>query len=89
MVLTSSSSQLNGTATGVPNSCSYADIAVLSIDDAVFEKMSTTYNEMLYFGRYRDDCFSIWKGSVEKLNYEFIYCISVTAVSNKLRSRDL
>lgn len=31
--------QTNGTATGAPNSCSYADIAVSSIDDAVFEKM--------------------------------------------------
>ena len=30
--------QTNGTATGAPNSCSYADIAVSVVDDAVFEK---------------------------------------------------
>ena len=32
---------------------------------------------MLYFGRYRDDCFSIWKGSDEKLNSLFNFMNSI------------
>ena len=34
------------TATGAPNSCSYADIAVSVVDDAVFEKMNSSYTEL-------------------------------------------
>ena len=60
--------QTNGTATGAPNSCSYADLAVTPIDNAVFDAMKTTFTEMRYFGRYRDDCFTIWVGTVERLN---------------------
>ena len=43
--------QTNGTATGAPNSCSYADIAVSSIDKKVFISMSTSYKELIYYGR--------------------------------------
>ena len=66
--------RINGTATGAPNSCSYADIAVLPIDEAVFDKQLTSFTELLYFGRYRDDCLSLWCGSREKLNtfFEFL-----------------
>ena len=59
--------QTNGTATGAPNSCSYADIGVASIDNAVLDQKATCFNHFGYFERYRDDCFSLWKGSVEKL----------------------
>ncbi|XP_057302660.1 uncharacterized protein LOC130636829 [Hydractinia symbiolongicarpus] len=69
--------QTNGTATGAPNSCSYADIAVSSIDDAVFEKMHSSYPEILYFGRYRDDCLSLWCGSNDKLQEFFVFMNSI------------
>ena len=71
--------QTNGTATGAPNSCSYADIAVSSIDEAVFSKMSSSFSQMLYFGRYRDDCFSLWCGTEEKLNEFFTYLNSINS----------
>ena len=51
--------QTNDTATGAPNSCSYADIAA-SIDKAVIEKMESTYPELMFFGQYRDDSLSVW-----------------------------
>ena len=60
--------QTNGTATGAPNSCSYADLAVTPIDDAVFESMTSSFPELRYFGRYRDDCLVIWVGQEIKLN---------------------
>ena len=65
--------QTNGTVTGAPNSCSYADIAVSSVDDAVFDKMTSTYPEMLYFGMYRDDCLALWHGTEEKLDGFFTF----------------
>ena len=54
--------QTNGTATGAPNSCSYADIAVEPIDNVIFDEMKTTYSEILYYGRYRDDCLVLFCG---------------------------
>jgi len=69
--------QTNGTATGAPNSCSYADIAVSPIDDAVFVQMTTNYKELKYFGRYRDDCFALWIGTVRKLNLFFEFMNSL------------
>ena len=59
--------QTNGTATWEPNSCSYGNIAVTSIDNAVLDQKGTCFDDLVYFGRYRDDCFSLWKGSMEKL----------------------
>ena len=59
--------QTNGTATGAPNSCSYGDIAVASIDNAVLGQKAKPFDDLMYFGRYRDDCFSFWKETMEKL----------------------
>ena len=59
--------QLNGTATGAPNSCSYADLAAFNIDKNVLQAKRNTYQEIRYFGRYRDDCLPLWTGSLEKL----------------------
>ena len=42
--------QLNGTATGAPNSCSYADLVVFNIDKNVLQAKRNTYHEMRYFG---------------------------------------
>ena len=66
--------QTNGTAPGAPNSCSYADIAVVSIDQAIMEQKETAFPEILYFGWYRDDCLVLWDGTDEKLHelYSFI-----------------
>mgnify|MGYP001794966372 FL=1 len=65
--------QTNGTATGAPNSCSYADLAVSPIDLAVTEQMNSGTPELRYFGRYRDDIFSLWCGSRDKLDNFFNY----------------
>ena len=65
--------QTNGTATGAPNSCSYADMAITPIDDEIFMKMESCYPELLFYGRYRDDCFALWNGSIEKLNDFFSF----------------
>ena len=69
--------QTNGTATGAPNSCSYADMAVAPIDDAIFERMGSTFKELLYYGRYRDDCLALWCGTKEKLNEFFNFINSL------------
>jgi len=71
--------QTNGTATGALNSCSYADIAVSPIDDGVFVQMTTNYKELKYFGRYRDDCFALWIGTVNKLKMFFAFINSLHA----------
>ena len=44
--------QTNITAISAPNSFSYADIAVTSIDQAIMEQKETVFPEILYFGRY-------------------------------------
>ena len=49
--------QTNGTATGAPNSCSYAEIAVASIDNAVLDQKATCFDDLVYFRRYIDDWF--------------------------------
>ena len=51
--------QLNGTATGAPNSCSYADLAVFDIDNSVLQAKINTFQEIRHFGRYRDDCLAL------------------------------
>ena len=43
-------SQLNGTATGAPNSCSYADLAAFNIDKNLLQTKRNTCQEMRYFG---------------------------------------
>ena len=42
--------QLNGTATGAPNSCSDANLAVFDIDESVLQAKKNTFQEMRYFG---------------------------------------
>ena len=42
----------------------YADISVSEIDNKVFEH---EYLQPLCWGRYRDDCFGLWNGSLEEL----------------------
>ena len=66
--------QTNGTATVAPNFCSYADIAVASMDQAIMRQKETAFPEILYFGWYRDDCLVLWNGTDEKLQelYNFI-----------------
>ena len=74
--------QTNGTATGAPNSCSYSDIAVSKIDDAVFKEMKSKYKELKYYGRYRDDCFALWEGNSEKLHQFFDF---INSLDNDLK----
>ena len=61
------------------NSCSYADIAVVSIDKAIMEQKETAFLEILYFGWYRDDCLVLWDGTDEKLQelYSFINTLNL------------
>ena len=49
--------QLNGTATGAPNSCSYSDLAIYRLDQKIDKEKIDNFHELSYFGRYRDDCF--------------------------------
>ena len=37
--------QTNGTATGAPNYCSYADITVASLDQAIMELIAVSYEK--------------------------------------------
>ena len=59
--------QSNGTATGAPNSCSYADLAVSPIGEKVLSASENTFREILYFRLYRDDGLTLWAGSMERL----------------------
>ena len=54
--------QIDGTAIGPKNACSYADISVSNIDEKVFCGDDI---EPLCWGKYRDDIFSLWNQSVE------------------------
>ena len=58
--------QTNGTPTGAPNSCSYADLAVFNIDKNVLQSKRETYQELRYFGPRRDDSLALWDGPLEK-----------------------
>ena len=58
--------QNNGTNTGAFNSCSYAKVAVASIDNKVLDKKAPCFKSLVFFERYKDDCFSLSKGSMEK-----------------------
>ena len=66
-------------STGAPNSCSYADIAVTSIDQAIMEEKEIAFPEILYFGRYRCDCLVLWDGTDEKCQelYSFINTLNL------------
>ena len=69
--------QLNGTPTGAPNFCLYADLAVFDIDKNVSQAKRKTYQEMRYFGRYRDDCLTLWTGPLEKLELLLMFLNSI------------
>ena len=43
--------QTNGTTTDAPSFCSYVDISVASIDQAIMEQKEIAFPEILYFGR--------------------------------------
>ena len=68
---------MNGTASGAPNSCSYAGLVISPIDYQVFEAMNSTFKELCYFGRYRDDCLSLWVGTNERLEEFFTFLNSL------------
>ena len=69
--------QTNGTATGAPNSCSYSDLAIYPLDRAVLNEKQNNFIELSFFGRYRDDCFVVWNGTVERLNDFFTFLNSL------------
>ena len=64
--------QTKGTTTGAPNS--YADIAVVSLDQTIMKKKETTFHEFLYFGRYRETI--VWHYGMAQMknfsNYIFL-----------------
>ena len=65
--------QTNGTATDAPSFCSYIDIAVASLDQAIMEQKEIAFPEILYFGRQRDNCLVLWGGTDEKLQELYIF----------------
>ena len=69
--------QLNETTAGAPNSCLYADLAVFDIDKSVLQARRNTFQEMRYFGRYRDDCLVLWTSPLEKLELFLIFLKSI------------
>ena len=71
--------QLNVTAAGAPNSCSYADVAVfnIDIDSNVLQVKRKTYQERRYFGQYCDDCLTLWTGPLEKLELFLMFLNSI------------
>ena len=62
--------QLNGTATGAPNSCLHSDLDVFNINKNVLlaktKKRKNTYQEMQYFGQCRHDCLLFSTSPLEK-----------------------
>ena len=60
--------QTNGTAMGAANSCSYSNLAIQPIDNAVINAQRTSFQDILYFGRYRNDCITIWTGDEDKID---------------------
>ena len=68
--------QKNGTATGAKNSCSYSDLALEPIDNEIFKVMTTTFEEIHTYYRYRDDCFLVWTGDKDILN-RFVYFVNI------------
>ena len=69
--------QLNGTATGAPNSCSYADFAVYDMEKNVLQAKRNTFQEMRYFGQYRDDYLALWTSPLEKLELFLMFLNSI------------
>ena len=48
--------QINGTAMNAANSCSYSDLAIQPVYNAVIVAQKKFFQEILYFIRYRDAC---------------------------------
>ena len=65
--------QNNGTATGAPNSCSYADLATVHIDEKVEIAQRRKFTELKLFKKYRDDVFSVWIGEPKRLDEFLIF----------------
>ena len=70
--------QINGKATGAPCYCSFADIAVASINQAIVKQKETSFLEILYLDWHRDNCLILWDGIDEKRQelYNFINTIN-------------
>ena len=63
--------QTNGTPTGAPNLC-------WQFHNAILDQKATCFDDLVYFGRYGDDCFSLWKGgSNEELELFYIFLNSL------------
>ena len=53
---------------GLPNSCSYGDLAAFDIDKSVLQAKRNTFQKMRYlYGQYRDDCLALWISPLETL----------------------
>ena len=69
--------QLNGTVTGAPNTCSYADLALFNVDKNVLQAKRNAYQEMGYFGRYCHDNLKLLTGPLEKLELFLTFLNSI------------
>ena len=91
--------QTKGTAIGAPNS--YADIAVVYLDQTIIKQKETIFHELLYFGRYRETI--VWHyGMVQMKNFRnyidlsqhtkswsYVYCGSRELIDMILRFKNL
>ena len=55
----------------------YADLAVSDIDKNVLRAKRNTFQEMRYFGRYRDDCLALWTGPLKKIELFLMFLRSL------------
>ena len=53
---------------GAANSCSYSDLAIQPINNAVIDAQKTIFQKIFYFGRYRYDCITIGTEDVHKID---------------------
>ena len=49
-------------------SCSYSDLAIQPIDNAVIDAQRAIFQEIFYFGRYRVDYITIWTEDADKID---------------------
>ena len=52
----------------VANFCYYSDLVIQPISHGVVHEERIIFQELFYFGRYRDDYITIWTGDVDKVN---------------------
>ena len=43
-------------------------LAIQPIDNSVIDTQTTIFQEIFYFGQYRDDCMTMWAGYVDKID---------------------